>query len=189
MPDNETGVQSLKEVGFPREAGAPVGEPRAVIDGGLTARPSGVTPQEARLALPPERLAAVRLLAMDVDGVLTDGTIVWSARPQGGAVLETKSFSVRDGLGLSMARIAGLQVAWITGRTSSVVERRAIELGVTELHQWARNKALVLEEIKGRHALPAAAVAFIGDDLNDVPAFKSAGLRIAVADAAAELQA
>jgi 3-deoxy-D-manno-octulosonate 8-phosphate phosphatase (KDO 8-P phosphatase) len=126
---------------------------------------------------------------MDVDGVLTDGTIVWSARPQGGAVLETKSFSVRDGLGLSMARIAGLQVAWITGRTSSVVERRAIELGVTELHQWARNKALVLEEIKGRHALPAAAVAFIGDDLNDVPAFKAAGLRIAVADAAPELQA
>src|SRR3954453_20970698 len=123
MPDNETGVQSLREVEFSQEAGAPVAEPRAIIDGGLTGHLSGVIPQESRLAPPPERLAAVRLLAMDVDGVLTDGTIVWSARPQGGAVLETKSFSVRDGLGLSLARIAGLQVAWITGRTSSVVER------------------------------------------------------------------
>lgn len=136
-----------------------------------------------------ERLAAVRLLAMDVDGVLTDGTIIWSARPQGGPVLETKVFSVKDGLGLSLARAAGLPVAWITGRTSSVVERRAVELGVTELHQWARNKALVLEEIKNRHALPAAAVAFIGDDLNDVPAYREAGLKIAVADAAPEVRA
>src|SRR5260221_12757207 len=61
--------------------------------------------------LPPalrERLAAVRLLAMDVDGVLTDGTILWTARPQRGAVLESKAFSVKDGLGLSLARIAGL---------------------------------------------------------------------------------
>jgi 3-deoxy-D-manno-octulosonate 8-phosphate phosphatase (KDO 8-P phosphatase) len=135
-----------------------------------------------------ERLAAVRLLAMDVDGVLTDGTIVWSAGVEGGPIVETKAFSVKDGLGLSLAREAELPVAWITGRTSSVVERRAIELGVSELHQWARNKAVVLTEIKRRHALPDAAVAFIGDDLNDVPAFRTAGVRIAVADAAPEVR-
>jgi 3-deoxy-D-manno-octulosonate 8-phosphate phosphatase (KDO 8-P phosphatase) len=136
-----------------------------------------------------ERLAAVRLLAMDVDGVLTDGTIIWSARPRGGAVLETKSFSVKDGLGLSLARMAGLPVVWITGRTSSVVERRATELGVTELHQGVRGKARVLEEVRHRHALPAAALLFAGDDLNDVPAFSAAGVRVAVADAAPELRA
>jgi len=136
-----------------------------------------------------ERLASVRLIAMDVDGVLTDGTIVWTARPQGGAVVESKSFSVKDGLGLSLARTAGLQIAWITGRTSTVVERRAVELGVTELHQWARNKAAVLIEIKNRHALPAAALLYVGDDLNDVPAFREAGVRVAVADAAPDLQA
>lgn len=136
-----------------------------------------------------ERLAAVRLLAMDVDGVLTDGAIVWSAAPQGGAALETKAFSVKDGLGLSLARAAGLHVVWITGRTSGVVDRRAVELGVTELRQGARNKAAVLEEIKSRYGLPTAALLFTGDDLNDVPAFRVAGVRVAVADAAPELQA
>src|SRR5438552_2564903 len=126
---------------------------------------------------------------MDVDGVLTDGTIVWTARPQGGSVVETKSFSVKDGLGLSLARTAGLPVAWITGRTSSVVERRAMELGVTEVHQGVRGKARVLEEIKSRRALSTAAILFIGDDLNDVPAFHVVGVRVAVADAALEVQA
>ena len=150
------------------------------------------TPGANAVHLPPElreRLAAVRLLAMDVDGVLTDGMILWTARPRGGVVLESKAFSVKDGLGLSLARTAGLQVAWITGRTSSVVERRAVELGVTELHQGARNKAAALEEIKDRHSLPAAAILYVGDDLNDVPAFREAGVRVAVADAAAEVRA
>lgn len=136
-----------------------------------------------------ERLAAVRLLAMDVDGVLTDGTLLWSAGPAEGAVFETKAFSVKDGLGLSLARAASLAVVWITGRTSGVVERRAAELGVTELHQWARNKAAVLEQIKSRHALPAAAVLYVGDDLNDLPAFGVVGVRVAVADAAPEVRA
>jgi 3-deoxy-D-manno-octulosonate 8-phosphate phosphatase (KDO 8-P phosphatase) len=136
-----------------------------------------------------ERLAGIRLLAMDVDGVLTDGTIIWSAAAQEGEVMESKAFSVKDGLGLSLARTAGLAVVWITGRTSRVVERRAAELGVTELHQWARNKAGVLGEIRCRLALPASALLFIGDDLNDIPAFRAAGVRVAVADAAPEVRA
>lgn len=136
-----------------------------------------------------ERLAAVRLLAMDVDGVLTDGTIIWSASPEDGAVVESKSFSVKDGLGLSLARAAALTVVWITGRTSGVVERRAAELGVTELHQGARDKTAVLEEIKRRLALPPAAILYIGDDLNDIPAFHAVGVGVAVADAAPEVRA
>ncbi len=176
MGESETGIEP---VAVRDETGAEVE---------LAGGPKLPTARSEGLALERQaRLAAIRLLAMDVDGVLTDGTIVWSARPQGGAVLESKAFSVKDGLGLSLARLAGLQVAWITGRTSSVVERRAVELGVSELHQWARHKGLVLEEIKRRHGLPARAVAFVGDDLNDVPAFKASGLRIAVADAAPEV--
>jgi 3-deoxy-D-manno-octulosonate 8-phosphate phosphatase (KDO 8-P phosphatase) len=189
MNERVTGLTPAAEVtGLPEAGQESLEAPGRQQQGQLTVSESHAR-ADARLSpVMRERLAAVRLLAMDVDGVLTDGTIVWSARPQGGPVLETKAFSVKDGLGLSLARVAGLQVAWITGRTSSIVERRAVELGVTELHQWARNKGLVLEEIKGRHALPATAVAFIGDDLNDVPAFKACGVRIAVADAAAEVQ-
>jgi 3-deoxy-D-manno-octulosonate 8-phosphate phosphatase (KDO 8-P phosphatase) len=188
MAENETGAERIEEVAVlvePSHRPVTVMETGAAGSGGeqeLTAASARPSPSLR------ERLAAVRLLAMDVDGVLTDGSIVWSARPQGGPLLETKSFSVKDGLGITLARVAGLQIAWITGRTSGVVERRAVELGVTELHQWARNKRLVLEEIKGRHAFPATAVAFIGDDLNDVPAFKASGLRIAVADAAPEVR-
>jgi 3-deoxy-D-manno-octulosonate 8-phosphate phosphatase (KDO 8-P phosphatase) len=136
-----------------------------------------------------ESLASIRLLAMDVDGVLTDGTIVWSAAPEGNLMVESKSFSVKDGLGISLARAAGLPVAWITGRTSRVVEQRAHELGVTELHQRARDKSKVLAGIKNRHLLPSAAVLYIGDDLNDMMAFGEAGVRVAVADGAPELRA
>jgi 3-deoxy-D-manno-octulosonate 8-phosphate phosphatase (KDO 8-P phosphatase) len=147
---------------------------------------SGFDPLQSPLR---ERLIPVRLLAMDVDGVLTDGMIIWSAPAEGENLLETKAFSVKDGLGLSLARVAGLVIAWITGRTSRVVERRAVELGITELHQWARDKERVLTEIRSRHGLPEAAVLFVGDDLNDLPAFGVAGVRVAVSDAAPELRA
>lgn len=188
MAENDSGGERVEEVAVledPVERSVASMGPSPVGAGGEQELAATFTHAEPPLI---ERLAAVRLLAMDVDGVLTDGSILWSARPQGGPLLETKAFSVKDGLGLTLARVAGLQIAWITGRTSGVVERRAVELGVTELHQWARNKRLVLEEIKGRHALPATAVAFVGDDLNDVPAFKASGVRIAVADAAPEVR-
>src|SRR4051812_21912305 len=94
-----------------------------------------------------ELLLPVRMVAMDVDGVLTDGTITWSARGRGSELIETKAFHVKDGLGISVARAAGLLVAWVTGRTSAVVERRALELGVAELHQWARNKRVVIDDL------------------------------------------
>jgi 3-deoxy-D-manno-octulosonate 8-phosphate phosphatase (KDO 8-P phosphatase) len=101
--------------------------------------------------------------------------------------LELKRFDARDGLGIAVALCGGLEIAWITGRRSTIVENRARELGVRELHQGARSKGRVLEALLARRELPASAVAYVGDDLNDLPAFRVAGLRIAVADAAAEL--
>lgn len=129
----------------------------------------------------------VRLLAMDVDGVLTDGTVTWGV-DGAGELQELKGFNVKDGLGISLARAAGLEVAWITGRRSAIVERRAAELGVREVAQWARNKRVVLEELTGRLGLAREQVLYIGDDLNDLPAFGAAGIRVAVADAVAEVR-
>jgi YrbI family 3-deoxy-D-manno-octulosonate 8-phosphate phosphatase len=124
---------------------------------------------------------------MDVDGVLTDGAITWSARGRGGELIETKAFHVKDGLGISVARAAGLMVAWITGRSSAVVERRALELGVTDLQQSARSKRQAIDSLMQRHSLAREQVAFVADDLNDIPALQRVGLRIAVADAAEEV--
>jgi 3-deoxy-D-manno-octulosonate 8-phosphate phosphatase (KDO 8-P phosphatase) len=134
-----------------------------------------------------ELLLPIRMVAMDVDGVLTDGVITWSARARGSELIETKAFHARDGLGISVARAAGLRVAWITGRSSPVVERRAAELGVTDLHQGARNKRVAIDDLMRRHNLSREQAAFVGDDLNDVPALQQVGLRVAVADAAADV--
>jgi 3-deoxy-D-manno-octulosonate 8-phosphate phosphatase (KDO 8-P phosphatase) len=141
------------------------------------------------MAVPHEKLLPIRLLAMDVDGVLTDGTITWSAPAGGGEAYETKSFHVQDGLAFSVARGTSLQMAWISGRQSAVVERRARELGVVEVHQGARDKQAVLKSILAGSNLAPREVAFLADDLNDLPAFQVAGLRIAVGDAAPELRA
>src|SRR5437899_1489096 len=115
---------------------------------------------------PQERLLAVRLLAMDVDGVLTDGGILLD-----GAEGESKRFHIADGLGIQLAINAGLTVVWISGRESQVVERRARELGVQHLYQKMRNKAQAIAEMLGTYALSQSNVAYIGDDLNDLPAF------------------
>jgi 3-deoxy-D-manno-octulosonate 8-phosphate phosphatase (KDO 8-P phosphatase) len=126
---------------------------------------------------------------MDVDGVLTDGAITW-AQPAGeGVPLEVKRFDAQDGLGIGVAMGAGLQIAWITGRRSAVVEWRARELGVRELHQGARHKRRVLEALLVRQGLMAREAAYVGDDLNDLPAFDAVGVRVAVHGAAPELAA
>jgi len=138
---------------------------------------------------PVEKLLPIRLLAMDVDGVLTDGSLTWAHGTGGEPSLELKRFDARDGLGIAVAGCIGLEVAWVTGRRSTIVERRARELGVRELHQGARSKGRVLKSLLERRGLEPAAVAYIGDDLNDLPAFPVVGLRIAVADAAPELAA
>jgi 3-deoxy-D-manno-octulosonate 8-phosphate phosphatase (KDO 8-P phosphatase) len=129
-----------------------------------------------------QRLRRIRLLAMDVDGVLTDGSIVWGVDSTG-SLTELKAFNVKDGLAISMARTLGIEVAWITGRVSPIVERRAAELKVTEVCQWARNKRLALGEIAERLHVTREEILYIGDDLNDLPAFDVSGVTVAVADA------
>ena len=142
------------------------------------------------MVLPPDlqpTLAAVRLLAMDVDGVLTDGRIIWSA--SGGEVIESKAFDVKDGLGISLARAGGIRIAWITGRSSALVAQRARELHVERLREKVRDKGAALLELCAEWDIAPGEAAFIGDDLNDLLAFRRAGLRIAVADAVPEARA
>jgi 3-deoxy-D-manno-octulosonate 8-phosphate phosphatase (KDO 8-P phosphatase) len=130
-----------------------------------------------------ERLAAVRLLAMDVDGVLTDGGIYYT-----GSEPETKRFSVADGLGLQLAVYGGLIVAIISGRVSEAVERRAKELGITHLYQGVANKAAPMAELMASYGLETAQVAYIGDDWNDLPAFSLAGMKIVPPNAVNEIK-
>ncbi len=121
----------------------------------------------------------VSLVTLDVDGTLTDGSLHY-----GSAGDEHKSFHTADGLGIVMAMSVGLAVAVISGRRSVTVERRMAELHVTELIQGCGDKAVALQSLMKQFALEAEQVAYIGDDINDLPAFDVAGVRIAVADAA-----
>ena len=127
------------------------------------------------------KIVSLRLLLLDVDGVLTDGRIVMSDDGQ-----ETKFFDVKDGHGLKLLIRAGIEVIWITGRRSRVVEHRARDLGVQEYHQLIWDKVQVYEEILARKGLVAAEVAYMGDDVVDVPLMKRVGFAVAVADAVEE---
>ncbi len=123
----------------------------------------------------------IKLLVLDVDGVLTDGGIILDNEGN-----EFKSFNVRDGHGLVMLKKAGVKVAIISGRNSKVVDRRASELGITEVYQRSHNKITAYQELLSKFGVAAEEVAYIGDDVVDVPLFKRVGLAVAVADAAEE---
>ena len=124
------------------------------------------------------RLAGVRLVAMDVDGVLTDGGIVYTDHGD-----ELKRFDVRDGQGLVLLREAGVITAVVTRRQSAIVERRARELGIAEVHQDVKDKRVVLQQLLARHGVRPADACYVGDDVGDVPAMAIVGLPVAVADA------
>jgi YrbI family 3-deoxy-D-manno-octulosonate 8-phosphate phosphatase len=126
----------------------------------------------------------VRLLCVDVDGVLTDAGMYYGAD---GEVL--KKFNTRDGLGLARAREAGIAVAIVSGEDSAIVHARAAKLKIDDVFCGAANKRLAIDELCARHGLALDEVAFIGDDLNDLPALECVGLACAVADAADPVQA
>lgn len=130
------------------------------------------------------RAAGLRLVAFDVDGTLTDGRI--QIGPQGEAI---KSFSVRDGLGLSLLREAGLVVAIITARRSMIVEHRAAELRVTHVLQGVHDKGEALTELADREGIALAQCGFMGDDWPDLRAMLRAGFSAAPADADPEVKA
>jgi YrbI family 3-deoxy-D-manno-octulosonate 8-phosphate phosphatase len=125
----------------------------------------------------------VRLLAMDVDGVLTDASIWYTERGD-----ELKRFDVRDGQGLVLLREAGVITAVITRRHSEIVERRARELGITEVHQDATDKGEVVRGVLARHGVRAADACYVGDDVGDLPAMALVGFPVAVADAVADVR-
>ncbi len=126
----------------------------------------------------------IKLLILDVDGVLTDGSIILDNKDN-----EFKVFHVRDGHGIKMILRAGIHVAIITGRYSKVVERRAKELGIPEVMQQCFDKRVVYRTFLEKYSLHDEEVAFIGDDVVDIPLLKMAGFSIAVADASEEVKA
>jgi 3-deoxy-D-manno-octulosonate 8-phosphate phosphatase (KDO 8-P phosphatase) len=125
----------------------------------------------------------IKLLILDVDGVLTDGSIILDNEGN-----EYKSFHVRDGHGIKMLIRGGLRVAIITGRYSKVVSRRAQELGITEVFQKCFDKNAAFSGLIKKYKLSEDEVAYVGDDIVDAPIMKRAGLAITVADGDDELK-
>lgn len=128
-------------------------------------------------------LSAIKLLAMDVDGVLTDGTIVVNADGT-----ETKLFSVLDGHGIRLWQRAGLKVALLSGRASGPTKHRAEQLGIEYVFEDCHYKLPVFEEFLDRLGLSPENAAYIGDDLPDLPVIRYVGFGVAVANAVDEVK-
>lgn len=129
-----------------------------------------------------EKARHIRMLLMDVDGVLTDGT--FERQPKG----EVKRFHSRDGIGLVLARRAGLKLGWISGRKSPAVVERARELEIGFVRLGVADKLVAYKEALAREGLTENEVAYIGDDLPDLPVLSRVGLSVAVSDAHAEVR-
>ncbi|MEQ9395042.1 KdsC family phosphatase [Haliea sp.] len=126
----------------------------------------------------------IRLLALDVDGVLSDGRVIYASDGS-----ELKAFNIKDGLGIKLLQRAGITIAIITGRKSGVVGRRAAELGIFHLVEGREDKLTALNELCASLDLDLAQCAYMGDDLPDLGAIRAAGLGLTVADAVAEVRA
>jgi 3-deoxy-D-manno-octulosonate 8-phosphate phosphatase (KDO 8-P phosphatase) len=127
------------------------------------------------------RARGIKLLLMDCDGVLTDGLLWLTADGD-----EQKAFHARDGQGISLLHRAGLHTGIITGRQSSAVDRRAQDLKMSYVRQYAKDKVKAFEEILAEAGVTTNECAYIGDDVGDVPVMHRVGLAVAVADAVAE---
>lgn len=131
-----------------------------------------------------ERARRIRLLALDVDGVMTHGHLLYQADG-----IESKRFDTQDGLGIKLLREQGIEIAIITGRCSPMVEQRAKELGITHVEQGRHDKGAALEALADQLGLPLSACAYCGDDLPDLGALRNAGLGISVPNAPSYVQA
>jgi len=131
-----------------------------------------------------ERCSGIAMLVLDVDGVLTDGGIVYADNG-----VELKQFHVRDGSGLKIWQHAGKRAAIITGRTSPIVAVRAAELGIEPVYQGAMEKVPAYRRLLADAGLRPEQVCFVGDDVPDLPLLGSCGLAVAVADACLEVRA
>jgi 3-deoxy-D-manno-octulosonate 8-phosphate phosphatase (KDO 8-P phosphatase) len=131
-----------------------------------------------------DRAARIELLVLDVDGVLTDGSIIYTDSGE-----ELKRFHVRDGTGLKVWLTAGKRAAIVSGRTSAAVVRRVAELGIATVFQGRNDKSVALTEVLAAFGLSAEQACAIGDDLADLAVMARCGLAVAVADACPEVRA
>ncbi len=150
----------------------------------LTPNPSPAKPREGGKRIMDDLAKSIDLLVLDVDGVLTDGSITYTADG-----VELKSFHVRDGSGLVFWRRLGKDVALITGRTSRAVEVRAQELGIARVRQGAGDKLAAFRALLSETGVAPERVAAVGDDLPDLPVLAACGMSFAVADACPEVRA
>ena len=134
-----------------------------------------------------KRAAKIEILLMDVDGTLTDGSVTLLSQPDGSA-LEIKSFDAHDGQGLTIAHTAGLRTGCVTGRESAALLRRAHEMKMEFIYQKQPTKIPALEEILQKAGVPESAIAYVGDDLPDLPVMRRVGLAVAVGDAVLEVK-
>ena len=141
-----------------------------------------------REQIPAELARRVRLVALDVDGVLTDNG-VYIGRTESGEAVESKRFHILDGLGIKMLGWAGIPVALVSGRESEATRIRAEELGIESYQDSGARKLPALERLIADHGVSWDEVAFVGDDLADLPALSRVGLPVAVANAVPEVNA
>ena len=134
-----------------------------------------------------KRAAQIKVLLMDVDGTMTDGSVTLLSQWDGTA-LEIKTFDAHDGQGLTLAQTAGLRTGCITGRESAALLRRAHEMKMEFIYMKQPIKMPAYEEIVQKAGVPDSAVAFIGDDLPDIPVMRRVGLAVAVGDAVPEVK-
>ncbi|MEI6608463.1 MAG: HAD-IIIA family hydrolase [Deltaproteobacteria bacterium] len=125
-----------------------------------------------------DKLKKIKMLMLDVDGVMTDGRIIMDDEGR-----QLKNFNVRDGHGLKIVQRYGIEIVILTGRKSEVVNQRAKDLEIKEVYQGALNKKEVFQKILLKHNISASSVAFMGDDIIDIPVLREVGFSAAVADA------
>lgn len=129
--------------------------------------------------VPSSRFRDIRMLILDVDGVLTDGGMYYTESGD-----EFKRFDTRDGQGIALIAAAGIVPALITRERTSIVTRRAKKLGITEVHQGATDKLSVVKDLLSRHGIEPHQACYIGDDIGDLAAMRFVGVPVAVPDAA-----
>ena len=128
-------------------------------------------------------LEKIKIVILDVDGTMTDGKISYDNNR-----IETKSFDVKDGMAIAQAIKYGIKVAIITGRTSKIVEYRASELGITDIYQGVENKIATLDGLLEKYSYNYENVAYMGDDINDIPAMIRASYVGITADAVSDVE-
>ncbi len=136
-----------------------------------------------------QKLANIRLLALDVDGVLTDGKITYTTHPDTGLIYETKSFNAKDGQGLNLLHRVGIKTAIITARSSAINQHRAHELSIDYICQNVKQKLNQLTDIATELGIDFSQIAYMGDDLPDLKPLQAVGLPCCPVDAVEEIKA